>query len=239
MFLIEIACPRGALTADDREELAADVCRVLVGAEEGVAEETMRRARAMTHVGFRELDGWTTGDGPWRPGSVPPLWVTLTVPEAWRTEMSRTTIGMVRRAVRRLDRSYGWQRPEGHLWINVVGIADGSIGMDGKPGTADEVVGRMTAEYRARTDAAGADLPEGATVDPMCGMRVRLGRGPSPSSTRAGPWGSARRAAVRPTRAGTACPSPRKDTRCPPLPSPRHGERARAPPGAGWARARS
>ncbi|MFD5054111.1 hypothetical protein [Streptomyces tendae] len=177
MFLIEIACPRGALTADDREELAGEVCRVLVGAEEGVAEETMSRARAMMHVGFRELDSWTTGDGAWKPGRVPPLWVTLTVPEAWRTEMSRTSIGMVRRAVRRLDRSYGWERPEGHLWINVVGIADGSIGMDGKPGTADDVVGRMTAEYRARTDAAHADLPDGVTVDPMCGMRVRLGRG--------------------------------------------------------------
>ncbi|MEU5837663.1 hypothetical protein ABZ820_28865 [Streptomyces diacarni] len=177
MFLIEITCPRGALSDDDRRELAADVCQVLVGAEEGVAEETMRRARAMTHVGFRELDGWTTGDGPWMPGSAPPLWVTLTVPEAWRAEMSRTTIGMVRRAVRRLDRSHGWQRPEGHLWINVVGIVDGSIGMDGKPGTADDVVGRMTAEYRAQADAANADLPEGVTIDPMCGMRVRLGRG--------------------------------------------------------------
>ncbi|MFE9175721.1 hypothetical protein ACFYN5_05665 [Streptomyces sp. NPDC007126] len=75
--------------------------------------------------------------------------------------------------MRRLDRSYGWRRPEGHLWINVVGVADGSIGMDGRPGTADEVVGRMTAECRARTDAAGAGLPEGVTVDPMCGMRVR------------------------------------------------------------------
>jgi hypothetical protein len=177
MFLIEIACPRGALTDGDRKELAGDICRVLVGAEEGVAAETMRRARAMTHVGFRELDGWTTGDGPWVPGDPPPLWITLTVPEAWRGEMSRTTIGMVRRGVRRLDRSRGWQRPEGHLWINVVGVADGSIGMDGRPGTADEVVGRMTAEYQGQDDAAAADLPEGVTVDPMCGMHVRLGRG--------------------------------------------------------------
>jgi YHS domain-containing protein len=177
MFLIEIACPRGALTDDDRKELAGDICQLLVGAEEGVAAETMRRARAMTHVGFRELDGWTTGDGPWAAGDVPPLWITLTVPEAWRAEMSRTAIGTVRRGVRRLDASHGWQRPEGHLWINVVGIADGSIGMDGRPGTADEVVGRMTAEYQAQDDAANADLPEGVTVDPMCGMHVRLGRG--------------------------------------------------------------
>ncbi|WP_243088012.1 hypothetical protein [Streptomyces sp. 891-h] len=94
--------------------------------------------------------------------------------------MPRTAIGMVRRGVRRLDRSHGWQRPEGHLWINLVGIADGSIGMDGKPGTADDVVGQMTAGYRAQNEAANADsagLPEGVTIDPMCGMRVRLGRG--------------------------------------------------------------
>ncbi|MBO8200881.1 hypothetical protein ACFW4X_14540 [Streptomyces smyrnaeus] len=178
MFLIEIACPRGALTDDDRRDLAGEVCRLLVGAEEGVAEETMSRARAMMHVGFRELDCWTTGDGPWIPGNAPPLWVTITVPEAWRAEMSLTTIGMVRRGVRRLDRSHGWQRPEGHLWINLVGVIDGSIGMDGKPGTADDVVGQMTAAYRAKNDAPSADsadLPEGVTIDPMCGMHVRLG----------------------------------------------------------------
>lgn len=174
MFLIEIACPRDALTDDDRGTLASDVCEVLVGADEGVAEQTMRRARAMTHVGFRELDSWTTGDGPWSPGEVPPMWVTLTVPEAWRAEMSRTAIGAVRRGVRRLDRLHEWRRADGDLWVNVVGIADGSIGMDGKPRTADEVVGHMTAEFRAQNDAQGADLPEGVVIDPMCGMHVRL-----------------------------------------------------------------
>lgn len=175
MFLIEVACPRDALTEDDRRALAGAVCEVLVGAKEGVAEETMQRARAMTHVGFREHDSWRTGDGPWTPGDVPPLWVSLTVPEAWRAEMSRTAIGAVRRGVRRLDRTHGWQRPDGHLWVNVVGIADGSIGMDGKARTADEVVAHMTEEFRARGETDRSDLPEGVVIDPMCGMRVRLG----------------------------------------------------------------
>jgi YHS domain-containing protein len=94
--------------------------------------------------------------------------------------MSRTAIGAVRRGVRRLDRMHGWQRADGALWVNVVGIADGSIGMDGKPSTADEVVGHMTAEYRAQTDAGGTESPElaeGVVIDPMCGMHVRLGLG--------------------------------------------------------------
>lgn len=176
MFLIEIAHPRDALTEKDRRALAGDVCEVLTGAEEGVAEETMRRARAMTHVAFRELDGWTTGDGPWTPGEAPPLWVTFTVPEAWRSEMSRTAIGAVRRGVRRLDRTHDWRRAAGSLWVNVVGILDGSIGMDGKPSTADEVVGQMTEEFRARFDPDDADVAEGVVIDPMCGMHVRLGR---------------------------------------------------------------
>lgn len=176
MFLIEIAHPRDALTDDDRRALAGDVCDVLVGAQDGVAEETMRRARAMTHVGFRELDSWTTGDGPWNPGEAPPLWVTFTVPEAWRSEMSRTAIGAVRRGVRRLDDTHDWKRSMGSLWINVVGILDGSIGMDGKPGTADEVVAHMTEEFRAGFDPDDAEVAEGVVIDPMCGMHVRLGR---------------------------------------------------------------
>jgi YHS domain-containing protein len=175
MFLIDVACPRGSLSEHDRRGLADDVCEVLVGAEEGASAATMRRARAMTHVGFRELESWTTGDGPWSPGKVPPLWVTLTVPEAWRAEMSRTAIGAVRRGVRRLDRAHEWQREEGDLWVNIVGIADGSIGMDGKPSTADQVVGHMTAAFRAQDEAEErADLPDGVVIDPMCGMHVRL-----------------------------------------------------------------
>lgn len=176
MFLIEIAHPCDALTDDDRRALAGDVCDVLVGVQEGVAEETMRRARAMTHVGFRALDGWTTGDGPWAPGEAPPLWVTFTVPEAWRGEMARTAIGAVRRGVNRLDRAHGWRRAEGSLWINVLGVLDGSIGMDGKPSTADEVVAHMTEEFRAGFDPDDAEVGEGIVIDPMCGMHVRLGR---------------------------------------------------------------
>ena len=175
MFLIEIAYPRDTVSEEDRRALAGDVCEVLVGAQEGVAEETMHRARAMTHVGFRALDGWATGDGPLAPGAVPPLWVTLTVPEAWRSEMSRTAIGAVRRGVRRLDRAHDRQRPTGSLWINVVGIADGSIGMDGKPSTADDVVAHMTERVRASFDPDTAEVAEGVVIDPMCGMHVRLG----------------------------------------------------------------
>ena len=178
MNLIDISCPAGGLTEQDRQWLAAEIVSGLVGSDEigeaGVPEDTMRRARRMTHVGFRELTDWTTGDGPWQPGSAPPLWVTATVPEEWREELSRHLFGWVRRAVKRLDQRHGWQRDGGSLWINLVGIADGSIGLNGKPTTADDVVLFMTEEFRSRLDA-GLKLPEGIVVDPICGMQVRLG----------------------------------------------------------------
>lgn len=179
MNLIEIRCPVGALDAADRAAFAGYITEGLVGDQmsDDVPEETLRRARAMTHVGFRELDGWSTGDGAWQPGTTPPLWITMTVPEQWRDEMARHVIGWLRRAARRLDARHGWERTVGDLWINMAGIADGSIGLDGKPATADDVVTVMSEEFRAKADAGDVDLPEGVVIDPMCGMKVRLGKG--------------------------------------------------------------
>jgi len=178
MILIDIAGPRDALDDADRSMIADDILSGLVGTGAGTAEEvpeeTMRRVRTMAHLGFRELLDWTTGDGPWRPPAVPPLWLTITVPESWRDETARHTIGWVRRAIRRLDDRHGWQRIPGALWINVIGIGDGSIGLGGKPATADDVLEHMTEDFRANL-AQGRTLPEGTVVDPMCGMLVRLG----------------------------------------------------------------
>lgn len=178
MFLIEIACPQGALDAEDRSWFADSIVAGLTGSESESAhdtpEETLRRARAMTHVGFRELIDWTTGDGPWKASAVPPLWLTITVPEAWREEMSRHVIGWIRRAVRELDGRHGWQRKADDLWVNLTGVADGSIGLGGKPSTADDVLDHLTEEFRANRDH-GRPVPEGRVVDPICGMLVRLG----------------------------------------------------------------
>lgn len=179
MHLIEIRCPAGSLDPADRAALADDVVHGLVGDQMvgDVPEETLRRAQTLTHVAFAELDGWTTGAGRWQQGDAPLLWITVTVPEMWRAEMSPYVIGWLRTAVRQLDDRRGWQRSSGDLWINVTGVADRSIGLDGRPATADDVLAVMTEEFRARTEDAAADLPEGVVIDPMCGMRVRLGKG--------------------------------------------------------------
>lgn len=175
MFLIEIAAPAGELTDADRATLTRAVTGLLSDGA-SAPEETMARGRAVTHIAFRELAGWTTGDGAWSPPVPPPLVITATVPEAWREEMSRPLSGAIRAGVRRLDRDHGWTRPGGHLWVNLVGIADGSIGLNGRPATADGLTSWMTEEFRAKHRAGEVVLPDGVVIDPMCGMQVTLGR---------------------------------------------------------------
>jgi YHS domain-containing protein len=173
MNLVEIACPRGAMSEDERARMAASITSATVGETEMAPEATLKRARRMTHIAFRELDGWTTGDGPVAPDAPPPFVITVTVPEAWRSEVSRQFTGVMRAAIRRYDAGRGYSRAGGDVWINTVGILDGSIGLNGTASTADDVLAYMTEEYRAgSTESTG--LPDGVVIDPICGMHVRL-----------------------------------------------------------------
>lgn len=175
MFLIEITYPEGVLDAGARAEVAAALTAALNGNDDAAAPEaTMKRARAMTHVAFHPAQSWTTGHGALPADQPPPYIVTITVPEAWRKEISSHSIAQIPTILERHDPAGAARRPGGHLWVNVVGVRDGSIGLNGKPSSADDVLMYMTEEYRASGDA-DADLPDGVVVDPICGMRVRLG----------------------------------------------------------------
>lgn len=182
MMLIEIAHPAGRLDDHDRElagRAITDLFLGVDGAPHGHAVETIRRARTATHIAFRELQGWRTGDGPVAPDAAPPLIITLTVPEAWcREGGARTFIGLLRTAVRRLDDHHGWKRPRGSLWVRVDGVPDGSIGLDGYPATGDDVLAFLTEEFQAaRENGTAAPVPEGRLPDPICGMTVSDGKG--------------------------------------------------------------
>lgn len=176
MILVEVVVPQGRLDDADRDRLATDVTGGLLKAS-GAPEATMRRARAVTHVWFREALTWHTGDGPVTRDAPPPVVVNVTAPEAWREEMSPVVIGVVRAAVGRLDARHGWQRAGGYLWVNLAGVEDSSIGLNGRPVTAADLVGYVTEEFRASGGVApsAVDLPDGMLLDPVCGMRVRTG----------------------------------------------------------------
>lgn len=175
MILIEISHPAGRLTETDHRTIVERIWSVVL-TDEHAPSETMRRARQMTHLGFRELTDWHTGDGPPDPASAPPVMASVTVPQAWQEETARHMIGTIRAAIRRVDTEHGWSREPGSLWILVNGVPDGSIGMDGKSSTADDVLHALTADYQAAVrEGRNEPIPDGRLVDPMCGMLVRAG----------------------------------------------------------------
>lgn len=174
MFLIDIACPAGSVDAAAQERIARDIPRRMMMIEGAAPFETLERARRMLHVAFHEAATWCTGDGPLEDGQPPPFVVTVTVPEAWVQEFSPHGISAIRSAFDAFDTEHGFVRQGGDVWVNVVGVADGSIGLNGTATDAIGVVNYMTEGYRAAQPAAQA-LPEGVVLDPICGMRVRLG----------------------------------------------------------------
>lgn len=174
MNLIEFRYPKGALTATERAEIAASITSALMGNEAMAPEETLRRARQMTHFTFHEVETWITGEGPLAADAPPPFVVTATVPEAWREEMSRTWTGAVRAVITRYDAAHGYRRHGGDVWVNVVGVADGSIGLNAKASTADDVLLYMTEEFRTRHEEV-INTPDGGLIDPICGMHVHTG----------------------------------------------------------------
>lgn len=172
MNLIEITYPKGRLDSDDRSAIAQQVLLGILGDGGAAPEATMRRARAMTHVVFHAAESWTTGDGP-IPGDRPtPFLVTMTVPDAWRREIADHAIGVIHNALTSRDPAGATTRTGGDLWVNVVGVKDASIGLDGSPATADDLLMFMTEEHRAAP--AEAELPDGVVADPICGMHVEL-----------------------------------------------------------------
>ncbi|PRY01930.1 YHS domain-containing protein [Allonocardiopsis opalescens] len=181
MILIEIAHPAGALREEDRRLVAERLVGAFLTGDSGpgsAPEATLRRAATMTHVAFRELYGWHRGDGPPDPGAAPPVIASVTVPEAWREDVAPYAIGVLRSAVRQVDTARAWERRGGDLWVTVRGVPDGSIGLDGRPATADGVLAHMTEEFRAAQAAGTAPPPpDGTLLDPVCGMYVRPGKG--------------------------------------------------------------
>src|SRR5579875_1952916 len=169
MNLIDIAYPTGTLTAEQRHDIARSILDNLL-VEPNAPAEAIRRAGTLTHVWFHAGQTWTTGAGPYTDGPIP-LVATITVPEAWRAEMARHAISAVRVALaRHLPDAVG---AAGGLWINVIGVPDGCLGMNGKACDSSDIVRFLTRDLDIPEPAG---LPDDVVIDPVCGMRVHLGK---------------------------------------------------------------
>jgi YHS domain-containing protein len=181
MILIELFAPAGVLDQAQREEAGRRLIDALMGTGDTHAEAMMDSARALTQVLVHEPAAWITGDRhPADPADPPRYLVRVSAPAAWRKEMSGHAVDRLTQALAETEaaagRDPGRLRDQPHALVHVVGIAEGSLGMYGRPMGSLDLIRHMTAPHRdALAHLATDDLPPGTVIDPVCGMTVDLG----------------------------------------------------------------
>ncbi|WP_026151708.1 YHS domain-containing protein [Streptomyces prunicolor] len=180
MILIELFVPQGVFDPAQRRRLGERLIDALMGTEDAHAKPVMDSARALTQVLVQEPAAWITGDPhPADPADPPRYLIRVSAPAAWRKEMSGHAVERLTQALADTEAEAGRNparlRDQPHALVHVVGIAEGSLGMCGRPMGSLELIQHMTAPHR--DDIAHlptADLPPGTVIDPVCGMTVDL-----------------------------------------------------------------
>ncbi|MFI6658545.1 hypothetical protein ACIBL8_23785 [Streptomyces sp. NPDC050523] len=181
MILIELFAPAGVLDQAQRAEAGKRLIDALMATGDTHAEAVMDSARALTQVLVHEPAAWITGDRPGTDPADPPRYlVRVTAPAAWRKDMSGHAIDRLTQVLADTEaaagRDPGRLRDQPHALVQVVGIAEGSLGMYGRPMGSLDLIRHMTAPHRAAVaHLATDDLPPGTVIDPVCGMTVDLG----------------------------------------------------------------
>ncbi|HEX2357419.1 MAG TPA: hypothetical protein VHI50_13310 [Micromonosporaceae bacterium] len=139
MMLVELFVPKGVLTARRRGEIAERLCTELLY-EEGVPPAVAEPSRAATHVVVHEPQAWVNG-GPAAEG--PRFVVRVSVPAAWRAEISA-------RVIERVTRVLTGASGDAHadVWVHVVGVPEGGMGAFGQVMRSTDIVQLLTASFR-------------------------------------------------------------------------------------------
>ncbi|MFE7173270.1 hypothetical protein [Streptomyces sp. NPDC057616] len=180
MILIELFAPAGILDPARHHQLGKRLIDALMGTEVAHAPAVMDSARALTQVLIHEPTAWITGDRHPVDTAQPPRYlIRVSAPAAWRKEMSAHAIERLTQALAETEAEAGrdpdrlLEQP--HALVHVVGIAEGSLGMCGRPMGSLDLIQHMTAPHRdAIARIPTVDLPPGTVVDPVCGMTVDL-----------------------------------------------------------------
>jgi YHS domain-containing protein len=180
MTLIDLFAPAGVLDQAQRRQLGTRLINALMDTDDPHAQAVMDSARALTQVLVHEPAAWITGDRhPADPADPPRYLIRVSAPAAWRKEMSGHAIERLTHALAETEAEAGRDpdriRDQPHALVHLVGIAEGSLGMRGRPMGSLDLIQHMTAPHRddiARIPSEG--LPPGTEIDPVCGMTVDL-----------------------------------------------------------------
>ena len=168
MIFIELFVPRGTLDGDRRRRLAealGDVTRLARGEE--MQEGWKRVMGSLLQVVVHEPEVWVVDQGVAADG-VPRYVVRAHVPGPWRKSMAQSLVEHVTEAVAEIEDDPRRPYREPVVQVQVVGVAEGSLGVLGRSVDSDGIVELMNEPYRE-------DYEQGrAVVDPLCGVYVVL-----------------------------------------------------------------
>lgn len=178
MMFIELFVPKGALSEEQRRNLSERlITEFMTDEEEESAPTTVVEAnRAIQQVVVHEPDPWIAG-GRLVDASEPPRYVVrVSVPGAWRKEMSAEVISRVTRVLAEADQDPQRLYQEPVAWVHIIGVPEGSYGTFGQVMRSPDIVRMITKSFRESPERAALmkAAPPGTAIDPVCGMTVPL-----------------------------------------------------------------
>ncbi|WP_106399776.1 hypothetical protein [Actinocorallia populi] len=178
MLFIEVFAPRGVLGAEGRELLATRLVELDDGVDRGEyhPESVEENSRAYTQVVVHEPLTWLAGDR-----AVGVDWprryvVRARIPAPWVKQVAGELIERYDRIVAGTVREVLGLDAEPQVWVEVHGVREGALGLDGRAMGA-EAIGRLfTGSWRESVRGEGpVPGPEPDTVHcPVCSMVVKL-----------------------------------------------------------------
>jgi YHS domain-containing protein/phenylpyruvate tautomerase PptA (4-oxalocrotonate tautomerase family) len=178
MMFIELFVPRGSLSEEQRRQIGERLVTEFMaeGEEQSAPAAVIESWRALTQVVIHEPSTWFVGGRPLDPGEPPRYVVRVSVPGAWRKDMSAEVIARITRVLAEADADPQRLYREPQAWVHVVGIAEGSCGVLGQAVGSNDIIKMITRPFRESPDREAlikAAAP-GTAIDPICGMTVAL-----------------------------------------------------------------
>jgi YHS domain-containing protein/phenylpyruvate tautomerase PptA (4-oxalocrotonate tautomerase family) len=175
MMFVELFAPKGALSTEQRRQIAERLITEVM-LEESAPAAVVEAGRAISQMVVHEPDTWIVGGRAVDPSEPPRYVVRVSVPAAWRKEMSAELIARVTRVLAEADTDPRRLYQQPHVWVHVVGVAEGSCGVFGQVMRSTDIVKMLV---KPLGEAASGGIPveqpaKGTTVDPICGMTVAL-----------------------------------------------------------------
>jgi YHS domain-containing protein len=174
MLLIELFVPNGALSTEQRHDLGKRLIEAI--SEESAPATIIEAWRAISQVVIYSPETWIVGGRSVEPTDPPRYIVRVSVPDAWREEMSAHAIARITRVLAEVDADPQrfYQAPL--VWVHVIGVPEGSCGVLGVVMRSTDIIKMVTKPYReaSKSRTHTEKRAPGTTIDPICGMTVVL-----------------------------------------------------------------